>query len=47
MYNGLSPLLPTPMERDDPDGTTAWSDDVGLPGDGVGHQVGTGRSASQ
>ena len=33
MYNGLSPLLPTPVERDEPDGTTAWSDEVGLPGE--------------
>ena len=33
MYNGLQPLIPTPMERDAPDGTTAWSDEVGLPGE--------------
>lgn len=33
MYQGLDPLLPTPMERDAPDGTTAWSDEVGLPGE--------------
>ena len=26
------PILPTPMPRDDPDGTTVWSDEVGLPG---------------
>ena len=32
MYNGLSPLRPTPSERDEPDGTTACSDEVGLPG---------------
>lgn len=28
----LEPLLPTPADRDQPDGTTAWSDEVGLPG---------------
>jgi hypothetical protein len=28
----LQPLIPTPMPRDPPDGTTAWSDEVGLPG---------------
>lgn len=28
----LRPLLPTPAPRDEPDGTTAWSDEVGLPG---------------
>jgi hypothetical protein len=33
MYNGLQPLLPTPMSREAPDGTTAWSDEVGLPGE--------------
>ena len=33
MYNGLEPLLPTPADRDEPDGTTAWSDEVGLPGE--------------
>ena len=33
MYSGLQPLLPTPMPRDPPDGTTAWSDEVGLPGE--------------
>ena len=32
MDRRLHPLLPTPMPRDDPDGTTAWSDEVGLPG---------------
>jgi len=33
MYNDLEPLIPTPMPRDAPDGTTAWSDEVGLPGE--------------
>lgn len=33
MYNDLEPLLPTHVEREDPDGATAWSDEVGLPGD--------------
>ena len=29
----LRPLLPTPLPRQPPDGTTAWSDEVGLPGE--------------
>ena len=34
MDRPLYPILPTPVtEREDPDGTTAWSDEVGLPGD--------------
>lgn len=34
MYNDLEPLLPTPVTpREAPDGTTAWSDEVGLPGE--------------
>ena len=28
----LQPILPTPAPRDPPDGTTAWSDEAGLPG---------------
>ncbi len=32
MTTSLQPILPTPTPRDEPDGTTAWSDEVGLPG---------------
>jgi hypothetical protein len=28
----LNPISPTPMTRDQLDGTTAWSDEAGLPG---------------
>ena len=46
MYNGLQPLIPTPMERDAPDGTTAWSDEVGLPGEPSGKDDGVGTSGA-